>query len=161
MTRTILGLSLQIAVAALLAGPTAASTGSETSGAAAASAAASAASPTASAPGAASMVSAVASPAPECPTPEAVFRRVREAARLNAAEANVIEGGAASQAGEVVSNLLGFRGLFSAASGAAELSAHKKIADAMAADPCGDRALEAFPKSYRALYEAYQRQRKK
>lgn len=102
-----------------------------------------------------------ASTAPECPSADEVFKRVLEAAKLNAAEASVVGGGVASGAAEVASNLLGFRSLFSAASMAAQLSAHKKIADAIAADPCGERALDAFPKPYRALFEAYQKEQKK
>ena len=93
----------------------------------------------------------------DCPSPEVIFKRIRVAAKTNAAEDNVIEGGAASQVGDVVSSIFGFGGLFNVATTAASISAHKKIADAMAADPCGEKALDAFPKTYRNAYEAYQK----
>ncbi len=117
-----------------------------------ASAAASTPSPSAAAP-----IAAPSSKDSDCPSSEVVFKRIRVAAKTNAAEDNVIEGGAASQVGDVVSNIFGFGGLFNAATTAASISAHKKIADAMAADPCGEKALDAFPKTYRTAYEAYQK----
>lgn len=114
-------------------------------------------SPTASTASDSTVALAAATQVTDCPSPEVVAARVREAAKLNAAEANSISGSAASQVGEMVSNVLGFGGIFSAGSIAAEISAHRKIADAMAADPCGEKVLDALPKIYRTAYEAYRK----
>lgn len=80
-----------------------------------------------------------------------------EAARLNKAEEDVVRGGATTQGGEILSNILGVGGAFRLAALGAGVSAHKKIADAIAVDPCGEKAIEAFPAAYQVAYKAYRK----
>jgi hypothetical protein len=137
-------------------------------GANAAGAAASAPQQLASAPDAASAPIAAASAASapptasagsakaeECPPKEAVLKRVIAAANWNALEESAAGGGAISQVGEVVSNLTGFGALFQVADTGAGLSAGKKLGDAIAADPCGQIALDSLPGPTRVMYQRY------
>lgn len=90
-----------------------------------------------------------------CPEAEVVGVRIKEAAKLNLAEESALGGGFASQAGEIVSNIGGFGGLFNLLDTGASLSGHKKLADAIAADPCGETLLAALPRPYKIAYDKF------
>jgi hypothetical protein len=114
----------------------------------------------ASAPAAATSAPATATGAQtktaDCPPP-VVEKRILAAANLTLVEEQSMGGGVLVQGGGILSSLGRFGGLFDIATTGAGVSGMKKVADAMAADPCGDNAVSTLPKYMQEAYKLYRK----